>query len=144
MLTARLNRLLAAQVALLSCTGLLGLVEAAVTFTTPGPGATIAGLTIDVTWADDGLPPLLTDLTTYKLFLCAGGNDGGSFVSQQHVKTGHRRITMVEEGHRDPLADILIVQSVLQPLTTTGTHTNGLTRIQQAIPASIGGNTKNA
>ena len=74
---ALLNVLLAAQLLTLP-----RLASAAVQFVSPIAGAAlVAGGTLEIAWVDDGLPPTIADLTTYKLFLCAGGNTGGSFVS---------------------------------------------------------------
>lgn len=56
--------------------------HAAVKFTSPTAGAVLtAGQSIDVKWEDDGESPKLTDLLTFELFLCAGGNTDGSNVS---------------------------------------------------------------
>ena len=56
--------------------------SAAVKFTKPKAGATLtAGQAIEVTWEDSGDTPKLTDLLTYELFLCAGGNTAGENVS---------------------------------------------------------------
>lgn len=52
-----------------------------VKFTTPAAGATLDGTTLSVEWTDSGTTPKLADLTSYQLFLCAGGNDDSSFVS---------------------------------------------------------------
>lgn len=58
------------------------LVLADVEFTSPSAGATLTGgSTISVKWKDSGTSPPISDLLTYQLFLCAGGNDAGSFVS---------------------------------------------------------------
>lgn len=53
-----------------------------VNFVTPAPGASIpgGGKTISVSWVDSGEDPPLASLTTYTLFLCAGGNDAPSQV----------------------------------------------------------------
>lgn len=53
-----------------------------VEFVTPAPGASLAGggKTISVSWKDSGEDPKLASLTTYTLFLCAGGNDAASQV----------------------------------------------------------------
>lgn len=54
---------------------------ATVEFTSPIAGATVAGgSTITVEWKDSGEAPSISDLTSYQLFLCAGGNDATSFV----------------------------------------------------------------
>jgi len=52
-----------------------------VKFTTPAAGASIpAGGTFAVEWKDSGSAPSITDLASYQLFLCAGGNDASNFV----------------------------------------------------------------
>ncbi|ORX98111.1 beta-1,6-glucan boisynthesis protein-like protein [Clohesyomyces aquaticus] len=56
-------------------------VSADVEFTSPKAGATLTGGTaITVEWKDSGDSPAITDLTTYQLFLCAGGNEPGTFI----------------------------------------------------------------
>lgn len=52
-----------------------------VEFTTPSAGATEAGgQVLKVAWKESGTSPPISDLLTYQLFLCAGGNDATSFV----------------------------------------------------------------
>jgi len=52
-----------------------------VQFTSPDAGATVeGGTTLSVKWKESGTSPPITSLTTYQLFLCAGGNDQTSFV----------------------------------------------------------------
>ncbi|KAL8927568.1 MAG: hypothetical protein Q9208_002375 [Pyrenodesmia sp. 3 TL-2023] len=51
-----------------------------VQFTSPAAGATLqAGKPIKAEWKDSGDGTPLTDLKTYTLFLCAGGNEAESF-----------------------------------------------------------------
>ena len=58
------------------------LVLADVQFTSPAAGTTLqAGKPITAKWKDSGDGTALTDLKTYTLFLCAGGNDADNFVS---------------------------------------------------------------
>ena len=53
-----------------------------VEFTSPAAGATLTGGgSISIEWQDSGNAPSISDLTTYQLFLCAGGNDDTTFVS---------------------------------------------------------------
>lgn len=53
-----------------------------VEITSPAAGVTVkGGSSISVEWKDSGSQPALSDLKTYTLFLCAGGNDANSFVS---------------------------------------------------------------
>jgi hypothetical protein len=55
---------------------------AAPKFSSPAVGATLkAGEVIEVKWDDSGDSPKQTDLLTYTLFLCAGGNKPGTWVS---------------------------------------------------------------
>ena len=55
-------------------------------FTSPAAGGTLqAGKPITAKWKDSGDGTPLTDLTTYTLFLCAGGNDADSIVSDLEV-----------------------------------------------------------
>lgn len=52
--------------------------SADVQFTTPSAGSSLAGgvkNTISVAWEESGDNPPLSSLTTYTIFLCAGGND---------------------------------------------------------------------
>lgn len=60
-------------------------VFADVRFTTPEAGGTIKGggsLTIE--WEDSGDTPALDSLLSYQLFLCAGGNEAGTYVRSHH------------------------------------------------------------
>lgn len=53
-----------------------------VKFVTPAPGASLpgGGKAISVSWVDSGEDPPLASVTTYTLFLCAGGNEPGTYV----------------------------------------------------------------
>ncbi|KAK4693390.1 hypothetical protein P7C71_g4002, partial [Lecanoromycetidae sp. Uapishka_2] len=52
-----------------------------VEFTSPSAGATEAGgQVLKVEWKESGTSPPISDLQTYQLFLCAGGNDATSFI----------------------------------------------------------------
>lgn len=58
-----------------------------VKFTTPAPAAQLtAGSALSVGWIDSGSAPSVSDLASYQLFLCAGGNDGSSFVSSTLIR----------------------------------------------------------
>jgi Ser-Thr-rich glycosyl-phosphatidyl-inositol-anchored membrane family len=60
-------------------------VFADVQFTAPEPGATIkAGGTVTIEWKDSGETPPLDTLLSYQLFLCAGGNEDGSYVRNDY------------------------------------------------------------
>ncbi|KAF2469640.1 beta-1,6-glucan boisynthesis protein-like protein [Lindgomyces ingoldianus] len=66
----------------------LNLVAADVQFTSPKAGDTLTGGTaIVVEWKDSGDAPSISDLTTYQLFLCAGGNDEASIVQLVAITT---------------------------------------------------------
>lgn len=57
-------------------------VSAGIKFTKPAAGATLdAGTAIEVAWQEGGTGPKLTELLTYELFLCIGGNDAADQVS---------------------------------------------------------------
>lgn len=55
-----------------------------VEFTGPAAGDTITvgvqSATITIKWKDSGSAPPITDLVSYDLFLCAGGNAEGEWV----------------------------------------------------------------
>lgn len=52
-----------------------------VEFTSPSAGAaSVGGQLLQIAWKDSGTSPPISDLQSYQLFLCAGGNDAGSFV----------------------------------------------------------------
>ena len=56
-------------------------VLADVLFTSPKAGASLTGGdVIKIEWKESGDPPLLATFLNYQLFLCAGGNEAGSFV----------------------------------------------------------------
>jgi hypothetical protein len=77
---ARLMLPLAALVALVP------FASAGIQFTSPEAGATLkAGTSIQVGWEEGGDGPKLTDLTTFELFLCAGGSKEGTFVSASQI-----------------------------------------------------------
>lgn len=52
-----------------------------VEFTSPSAGATaVGGQLLQIAWKDSGTSPPITELQSFQLFLCAGGNDADSFV----------------------------------------------------------------
>ncbi|KAI9883297.1 MAG: hypothetical protein M1823_004940 [Watsoniomyces obsoletus] len=57
-----------------------------VEFIRPSAGASVAGgSTFEIEWRDSGEAPSISDLTTYRLFLCTGGNDNPiELVTLQH------------------------------------------------------------
>ncbi|KAL8948554.1 MAG: hypothetical protein Q9222_005263 [Ikaeria aurantiellina] len=61
---------------------LFPLAFADVKFTSPAAGTTLtAGKPIVANWKDSGDGTALTDLKTYTLFLCAGGDDADSILA---------------------------------------------------------------
>ncbi|KAF2197532.1 hypothetical protein GQ43DRAFT_444175 [Delitschia confertaspora ATCC 74209] len=56
-------------------------VNADVEFISPKAGSTLnGGGAIEIEWKDSGEAPSIADLTTYQLFLCAGGNDEATMI----------------------------------------------------------------
>lgn len=53
---------------------------AEVQVTSPAPGDTITGLSLEIEWKDNGKTPKIADLASYQVFLCAGGNTDANFV----------------------------------------------------------------
>jgi hypothetical protein len=54
----------------------LTVARADVTFTAPAPGAVLPmQQPLRIVWTESGKSPPITELTSYLLFLCAGGND---------------------------------------------------------------------
>jgi hypothetical protein len=59
----------------------VSLCAADVKFTSPPAGATLdGGGVLTVEWEESGDEPSISDLSTFELFLCAGGNEEGSYV----------------------------------------------------------------
>ncbi|TKA52460.1 hypothetical protein B0A49_11990 [Cryomyces minteri] len=59
-----------------------------VAFTSPAAGAKIqGGGPISVAWRDSGYAPALSALTSYQLFLCAGGNDATNHIQLAAIMT---------------------------------------------------------
>ncbi|KIV82336.1 hypothetical protein PV11_04455 [Exophiala sideris] len=59
---------------------LLAVVRADVQVTGPEAGDTVIGLKLSITWKDSGTSPALSDLASYQLFLCAGGNKDSNYI----------------------------------------------------------------
>lgn len=56
-----------------------------VEFTAPKPGASVkAGGPLTIEWKDSGEIPPLDTFLSYQLFLCAGGNEDGTYVRKPH------------------------------------------------------------
>ncbi|CAF9934144.1 MAG: hypothetical protein ALECFALPRED_005863 [Alectoria fallacina] len=59
-----------------------------VEFTSPSAGATaVGGQLLQIAWKDSGTSPPITELQSFQLFLCAGGNDAGSFIQLTSLVT---------------------------------------------------------
>ncbi|KAF2705541.1 hypothetical protein K504DRAFT_353450, partial [Pleomassaria siparia CBS 279.74] len=73
---------------LVALTALVPLVSADVEFTSPDAGAILeGGVAITVEWQESKDTPLITDLSTYQLFLCMGGNDAATMLTAPGAKT---------------------------------------------------------
>ncbi|RMZ89357.1 hypothetical protein DV736_g3416, partial [Chaetothyriales sp. CBS 134916] len=60
-----------------------------VEFLTPAAGSSQSSLTLSITWQDSGTDPPLSDLTSYQMYLCAGGNAVGEYADlTELVKSG--------------------------------------------------------
>jgi hypothetical protein len=66
---------------------LLSLVHADVEVQLPKAGDTITGTQLEIQWQDSGNSPALTDLASYQLFLCAGGNTESSYIQLSTLVT---------------------------------------------------------
>ncbi|KAF2489250.1 hypothetical protein BU16DRAFT_531577 [Lophium mytilinum] len=58
-----------------------------VQFTVPKAGGSMPGGAITVEWKESGNSPSLTDLKSYQLFLCAGGNDDATILQLTAITT---------------------------------------------------------
>ena len=65
---------------LLLLTILIPSIFADVQFTSPKAGASESGLELTIEWKESGDGPPLSDLVSYQMFLCAGGNTEGSYI----------------------------------------------------------------
>ena len=88
---------------------LLGLVPLArvvfadVEFTRPAGGASVAGgKAIQVEWKETKDPPLISDLQSYTLFLCTGGNDNPVRSSRATAAYSSRRTVRLMLPCLDP------------------------------------------
>jgi hypothetical protein len=67
---------------------LFSTVFADVQFTTPAPGDVVTGGgALVVKWTESGASPSISDLSTYQLFLCAGGNDDADSIQLEVITT---------------------------------------------------------
>lgn len=71
---AMILRCLPLLVALIPC------VVADVKFTGPPAGSTITGTTISMKWEESGDSPPISELASYQIFLCAGGNTATDYI----------------------------------------------------------------
>ncbi|KAF2455163.1 hypothetical protein BDY21DRAFT_387237 [Lineolata rhizophorae] len=101
-----------------------------VKFTKPEAGATLrGGGALTVQWEDSGDAPAIDDLTTYQLFLCAGGNEEGSFIqltsitTQGSFGTGNRAEGTVSTGIGDDDENAYFLK-MISVAATGGTVTN--------------------
>ena len=123
---------------LLACIAPLALAD--VQFTSPPAGGSIkGGSTISVQWKDSGTLPAITDLKTYQLFLCAGGNDPSSFVSIQ-IQSCRKAANKVPRRDANTPPTLKIQ---LAPIQDQGDFSTGSTA-SKAIQASVGGSDTNA
>jgi hypothetical protein len=68
---------------ILRCLPFLALIPyvlADVKFTAPPAGSTITGTTISITWEESGVSPPISELASYQIFLCAGGNTATDYI----------------------------------------------------------------
>lgn len=94
-------------------------VFADVKFTKPEPGATIeAGGTLTIEWEESGESPSLDSLLSYQLFLCAGGNDDGTFIPLKTLvptgsfSTGNTASSMVEVGLGEDVENAYFIKMI--------------------------------
>ena len=76
-LTSPLTMLLKCLVLLVA---LASFVTADVEFTGPAAGSTITGTTLSITWKESGTSPPISELASYQIFLCAGGNSATDYI----------------------------------------------------------------
>jgi hypothetical protein len=59
-------------------------------FTSPSPGSVQAnGAPLSISWVESGLSPLISELSSYQIFLCAGGNDPSGIIQLVTVSIGN-------------------------------------------------------
>ncbi len=105
-------------------------VFADVRITSPEAGGTIrAGTSLTIEWEDSGETPPLDTLLSYQLFLCAGGNEAGSYVHS------HDPLFLWRYTDR--------VQIPLKTLVPTGQFTTGNTA-SSTIEVGLGESVENA
>lgn len=111
-----------------------------VAFTSPAAGASITGTTISIAWQDSGTAPALTDLSSYQIFLCGGGNTDNTYtqlvtlVSQGDFTTGSTAQGTITLGLGAPIENAYFLKVI--SVATGGTVVNYSDRF--SIPAMIG------
>lgn len=100
-----------------------------VKFSSPAAGDTVTGPTISIAWDDSGTLPKISDLASYQLFLCAGGNDVTNYVNLT--------------PSTQPPPDTNSWQIQLATLVTTGDFTLG-NSATGTITAGLGASVNNA
>jgi Ser-Thr-rich glycosyl-phosphatidyl-inositol-anchored membrane family len=67
---------------------LLAIAHADVQFTSPAAGAVLpVGIPLTITWIESGITPLISELSSYQLYLCAGGNDPTTIMEMAEIST---------------------------------------------------------
>ena len=100
---------------------LLTIAFADVEFTSPKAGSSESGLSLKISWKDSGDEPKISELATYQMFLCAGGNDEGTYVCVRWRHDQHRT-----NGEQIQLATLVQQGDFAEGDSTTVTLTAGL------------------
>jgi len=60
--------------------------QADIQFTSPAAGAALpVGVPLTISWTDTGIAPLISQLSSYQLYLCAGGNDATTIIQLAQI-----------------------------------------------------------
>ncbi|KAE9971081.1 hypothetical protein EG328_003769 [Venturia inaequalis] len=130
-------------------TSILPSVHADVKFTSPAGGETFTGgASIKAAWTDSGAAPSISDLTTYQLFLCAGGNDPNTFIQLASITekglfaNGNTAEGIVGVGVGDDTPKNAYFLKIISVASTGGTVTNfsprfSLSGMTGTFPASV-------
>ncbi|QDS69771.1 hypothetical protein FKW77_010287 [Venturia effusa] len=128
---------------------ILPLVHADVKFTSPAGGETFTGGgSIKAAWTDSGNAPSISDLSTYQLFLCAGGNDPGTFIQLASItekglfSNGNTAEGTVAAGVGDDAPANAYFLKMISVASTGGTVTNysprfSLSGMTGTFPANV-------
>jgi Ser-Thr-rich glycosyl-phosphatidyl-inositol-anchored membrane family/Yeast cell wall synthesis protein KRE9/KNH1 len=125
---------------------LLSFVVADVKFTSPAAGSSKAGLEITLEWKDSGNDPPISDLVTYQMFLCAGGNTDTSYiqlatlVQQGDFTTGNSVTATITPGLGADVENAYFIKVI--SAATGGTIINfsdrfSLTSMTGVFPATV-------